>query len=486
MYRARLSGDLTGATLGYVSSMSDDAGLALYDILGSEAHVVMLHEQDIIPREDTAAILAALEALKGADMDAGTEAEDIHEYIEGEVIKRAGMERGGRMHAGRSRNDQVSLDMRMRIRDDINALCGHLAETVGIMLTVAGRHKSSVMPLYTHLQQAQVGTLSHYLLAQADMLFRDMDRLGTVYGRVNKSPLGAGPVGGTGIPVKRERTAELLGFDGLVENSIDATSSRDFVAEYVAALAILMTNLSRLSEDMVIWSSTEFAFIELPDELASPSSVMPQKKNPDILELTRAKAAEVIGNLTAVLTSVKGLATGYGRDLQQLKPIVWRTSETALHAAILVGAAVGGMTVNEENMVNAAKKGHLVALDIAEKLVLYKMPFRQAHRVVGLLVQSAVKRGKDLSDLTEQEIEQVLTGTGADPNMVFQITEWANISTSLKDRVSKGSPRLEEQERMIGDRVARVEAYQRDIVGRNSRIAISISELAATVAHLRE
>ena len=218
------------------------------------------------------------------------------------------------------------------------------------------------MPLYTHLQQAQAGLFSHYLLAHADVLYRDFQRLYGTFERVNQSPLGAGPVGGTSIPIDRHSTAKMLGFDDLVENSIDATSTRDFVAEYVAMISILMTNLSKISEDFVLWSTSEFSFIELADEFTSPSSVMPQKKNPDILELTRGKTAEVIGNLTAILTTIKGLASGYGRDLQQIKSSIWSTSKISISALLILKSMLLTLKVNEKQMKKVTESSNLIAL----------------------------------------------------------------------------------------------------------------------------
>ncbi|MFB5607870.1 MAG: argininosuccinate lyase, partial [Candidatus Nitrosomaritimum yanchengensis] len=319
MYRSRLGNDLSDITLDYVSSIKDDSEIALFDILGSQAHVVMLQENKIISKNDAKKILVALESLKKETFDLSTDAEDIHELIESLVIKKAGMASGGKMHTARSRNDQVTLDIRMKIRDDINILSNCLLDTIEALVSLAKNHQKTIMPLYTHLQQAQAGLFSHYLLAHADALFRDFERLYDVYDRVNESPLGAGPVGGTSIPIDRHSTAKMLGFSGIVENSIDATSTRDFVAEYVSMIAILMTNLSKISEDFVLWSSSEFSFIELSDEFTSPSSVMPQKKNPDILELTRGKAAEIIGNgAEKYACHIKGLELP-GYDLRTLK-----------------------------------------------------------------------------------------------------------------------------------------------------------------------
>jgi argininosuccinate lyase len=293
MYRSRLGNDLSNITLDYVSSIDDDTAIILFDILGSQAHVLMLTENKIITKNDAKKILISLESLKNEKFDLSSNAEDIHELIESLVIKKAGMASGGKMHTARSRNDQVTLDIRMKIRNDINILCTCLLDTIESLVSLAQNHQKTIMPLYTHLQQAQAGLFSHYLLAHADALFRDFERLFDAYVRVNESPLGAGPVGGTSIPIDRHSTAKMLGFNGIVENSIDATSTRDFVAEYVAMVAILMTNLSKISEDFVLWSTSEFSFIELSDEFTSPSSVMPQKKNPDILELTRGKTAEI-------------------------------------------------------------------------------------------------------------------------------------------------------------------------------------------------
>ena len=317
MYRSRLGNDLSDITLEYVSSIKDDHEIAQFDILGSEAHVIMLLEKKIISKSDAKKILKALESLKKEKFDSSSNAEDIHELIESLVIKKAGLESGGKMHTARSRNDQVALDIRMKIRNDLNILCNCLLDAIEAIVSIAKNHQKTIMPLYTHLQQAQAGLFSHYLLSYVDALFRDFERLYETYNRVNQSPLGAGPVGGTSIPIDRQSTAEMLGFTGIVENSIDATSTRDFAAEYVGMVAILMTNLSKIAEDFVLWSTSEFSFIELSDEFTSPSSIMPQKKNPDILELTRGKTAEIIGNLTAILSTIKGLSTGYGRDLNK-------------------------------------------------------------------------------------------------------------------------------------------------------------------------
>ena len=390
MYRSRLGGTLDEITLDYVSSMSDDTDIVFYDIIGSQAHSIMLYENKILTKKDLKKILVALEDLKkGKISQPDFEPEDIHELIESLVIKKIGIDSGGKMHTARSRNDQVSLDIRMKIRDDVNILCQCIMDTIKELISLAKHHTNTIMPLYTHLQQAQVGVFSHYLISYADSLFRDFDRFIELYQRINQSPLGAGPVGGTSLPINRDSTAKMLGFIGIVENSIDATSSRDFVAEYIASVAILMTNLSRISEDFIIWSSSEFSFLELSDAFTSPSSVMPQKKNPDILELTRGKTSQVIGYVTSILSTTKGLSSGYSRDLQQTKSSIWSSSKISITALIVIKSMLSEVTINEEKMKNVTENGFLIALDLAENLVLEKIPFRAAHGIVGNLVQYA-------------------------------------------------------------------------------------------------
>ena len=481
MYRSRLGTDLSNITLDYVSSINDDSEIALYDILGSQAHVVMLLENKIITKNDAKKILSSLENLKNEKFDSSSGAEDIHELIESLVIKKAGMTSGGKMHTARSRNDQVVLDIRMKIRDDINIICNCLLDTIEAFVSVSKNHQKTIMPFYTHLQQAQAGLFSHYLLAQADVLSRDFQRLFETFERINQSPLGAGPVGGTSITIDRHSTAKMLGFNGVVENSLDATSARDFVAEYVAMISILMTNLSRISEDFIIWSTSEFSFIELSDEFTSPSSVMPQKKNPDILELTRGKTAEIIGNLTAILTTIKGLASGYGRDLQQIKSSIWSTSKISISALLIIKSIVLTMKVNEKQMKKVTESSNLIALDIAEKLVQEGIPFRVTHKIAGILVQLAHNSKKPISKLSSMEIKKSVIGTKVDPKIVSKIISTTSVVSSLKDRKSFGSSGYDEQKRMISDRIQKINTWRSDMSERDNKIKSSIDELQKLV-----
>ena len=484
MYRSRLGSNFSEINLDYVSSIDDDKEIAFYDILGSQAHTLMLYEKQIITKTDAKKILSTLESLKNKSLDSDTGAEDIHELIESLVIKNAGMSSGGKMHTARSRNDQVVLDIRMKIRDDINILCNCLLDTIEALVSLAKKHQKTIMPLYTHLQQAQAGLFSHYLLAHADALFRDLDRLYITYQHVNESPLGAGPVGGTSIPIDRHLTAELLGFDKIIENSIDATSTRDFVAEYISAIAILMTNLSKISEDFVIWSSSEFSFIELADEFTSPSSVMPQKKNPDILELTRGKTAEIIGNLTAVLSTIKGLATGYGRDLQQIKSPIWSTSKTAISAVLIFKSIILTLNVNEKRMKKVANDSNLIALDIAERLVKEGVPFRTTHKIAGFLVQRAYFLKTGLCKLAPSDVKKSVEGTKVDPKLVSEILKTTTISSSLKDRISFGSSGYDEQKRMINSRIAKINDYRIETTKRLNEISHAFGHLDDKVSSM--
>ncbi|MEO9308807.1 MAG: argininosuccinate lyase [Nitrososphaera sp.] len=482
MYRARLGKNLDKHTLEYVSSISDDAEIAIYDIVGSQAHTIMLYENKILSKDEAKKILRALERLKKEDLDNKSGAEDIHELIESLVVKKIGMQVGGKMHTARSRNDQIALDLRMKIRDDINVICDCILDLVETLVRLAEKHTSTAMPLYTHLQQAQIGTFSHYLLSHSDVLLRDFERLYSSFERVNQSPLGAGPVGGTSLPINRNSTARMLGFSQIVENTIDATSSRDVVAEFVSAVSILMTNLSRIAEDLVIWSTSEFSFVELSDQFSSPSSVMPQKKNPDILELTRGKTARVIGNLVAVLSSLKGLASGYGRDLQEIKPAVFSSSKIAISALIILNSMFATLKVNKDKIKKAAESGYLTALDVAEALVKEGVAFRTAHKIVGSLVQAAHQKNKSLSELTEHEIK--LVQKEFDAKKLHRMISTIDTEYSLKARSSAGSAGITQQKKMIVVRKSLILKYRKNIKKRTTLISSTIAALSRKIQNL--
>jgi argininosuccinate lyase len=454
MYRSRSNDKLKDDVLSFLSSIDQDQSILYYDIIGSEAHSIMLHEMGHITRAELKKILSALEEARKSPAKLHSEGyEDIHEALEAFVIKRAGMDAGGKMHIARSRNDQVMLDMRMKIRDDINKICSALASLVDGFVQRGKESKQVPMPMYTHLQQAQIGTFSHYLLSYAYGLMRDMERLYLVYHRINQSPLGACAIGGSSIPIDRKRTAMLLGFDSIIRNSIDATSSRDAFLEYASTLAILTSTLGRIAEDFIIWSTTEFGYIELAEQYSSTSSAMPQKKNPDPLELTRAKGAIISSNLMSIFGIVKALPSGYSRDLQEIKPPLLGASATTFETIKIMDAIVRSLQINKERMQQAAIISYAISLDIAEQLVMQKkVPFRTAHRIVGALVGKAASKGNlPLAKLEFADATSVLKTFKVDikPDELMKIIHGMTPDKSLEARKSSGSPNPIEQEEMI-------------------------------------
>ena len=460
IYRSRLGKPLDREAARFLSSLEDDSEIFLEDILGSEAHAIMLYEQGIIGRGDLEKILRALEEIKDEwlrgkiDLKA-EEFEDVHEFIETRLIEMVGLEIGGKLHTGRSRNDQVALDIRLRMRRYLLEIWDELLNLMEIILSRAEEEKDIPLMLYTHLQHAQTGNLSHYLLALFDHLSRDLERLEECYRRVNKSPLGASAIGGSSLPLNRSRVAELLGFDGVVENSIDAVSSRDFALESLSISSILATFLSRVSEDFIIWSSSEFGYLELPDQLASPSSIMPHKKNPCILELVRAKAGRISGLLTASLMELKGTPTGYNRDLQDQKQLIFEALRETLAILKIFSKVVKGVRFRAERMHKIISESYAPAIDLAENLVKYLgISVREAHRIVGEVVKMLVEKGMGMKDLDLNMIKETsrrVLGKEVDiPEKVLEAIK--EPSRTVEMRRTLGSPNPNEISRMIKDR----------------------------------
>ena len=486
MYRSRPKDKLDESVLRFLSSTQHDQSILYYDIIGSEAHSIMLHEMGHLTLGELKKILSALEEAKKSPDRIETEGyEDIHEALEAFVISRAGIDAGGKMHTARSRNDQVVLDVRMKIRDDINDICAALASLIEGLVQRAKETKQAPMLMYTHLQQAQIGTFSHFLLSYGYALMRDMERLYLVYQRINQSPLGACAIGGSSISIDRKKTAVILGFDSIVRNSIDATSSRDSFLEYTSTLAILSSTLGRIAEDFIIWSTTEFGYIELADRYSSTSSAMPQKKNPDPLELTRAKAAIVTSNLVSMLGIVKALPSGYSRDLQDIKPPLIGSSATTRDAIRVIDGAVRSLKVNKEKMRQAASTSYAIALDIAEQLVIrYKVPFRTAHKIVGVLVDKAASN--DNLPLAKLQLSQITTvlkthKTDIKPDEMLKIIKDMTPEKSLESRKSVGSPNPQEQAEMIKSLSEGVSNYNVGIQRRTNMVKGAINNLEKTV-----
>jgi len=373
----------------------------------------MLEKQGIIPPADAGKILEALAEIRkeigsGAFRFVQTD-EDIHMAVERGLIERIGPA-GGKVHTGRSRNDQVSLDMRLYLRDEIGDILKLVAGLQKTFTALARRELDTIMPGYTHMQKAQPVLLSHYLLAFREMLGRDAARLAECLERVNVMPLGSAALAGTSLPLDRKYTAKLLGFKAISANSMDAVADRDFVAEFIFDASLLMMHLSRFCEDLIIWSSGEFGFVEISDAYTTGSSIMPQKKNPDVAELVRGKTGRVYGNLVKILTVLKGLPMTYNRDLQEDKEPLFDTVDTVKMSLMVLNGMAGNLTFNRPRMSEEAAKGFSTATDVAEYLVTRGVPFREAHGIVGRLVGHCIAKGKDLSDLSLREFRKFYTG----------------------------------------------------------------------------
>jgi len=393
----------------YTASVTFDKRLAAFDIQGSLAHAKMLAAQAIISTEDLVAIEKGLAAIQ-QDIAAGTfewllDLEDVHLNIEKNLTDRIG-DAGKRLHTGRSRNDQVATDIRLWLRATCDAAITAIAKLQLSILDLAEQHADTIMPGFTHLQVAQPITFGHHLLAYYEMLKRDASRFVDCRKRFNQLPLGAAALAGTSYPIDREMVATLLGFDGVCENSLDAVSDRDFAIEFTSASALLMTHLSRFSEELILWASPRFGFIEIADRFCTGSSIMPQKKNPDVPELVRGKTGRVNGHLVALLTLMKGQPLAYNKDNQEDKEPLFDTADTLLMTLEIYADMLRGIAVNKVNMRQAAFEGYATATDLADYLVKKGMPFRDAHEVVALAVKHAVQQGSDLSELTLGELQQ--------------------------------------------------------------------------------
>ena len=391
----------------FTESVSFDHRLAPHDIRGSIAHATMLAEVGVLSPEDRDAIVRGLEGIL-ADIEAGvfewrTSLEDVHMNVESVLTDRIG-DAGKRLHTGRSRNDQVATAVRLFVREALDDIAGSVRALQDVILSIADREADTVMPGFTHLQPAQPITFGHHMLAWFEMLERDTQRLAECRSRVNRMPLGAAALAGTPYPIDRAMTARMLGFDGLCENSLDAVSDRDFAIEFVSDGAIVMMHLSRMSEELVLWVSAPFAFVEIGDAYCTGSSIMPQKKNPDVPELVRGKSARVIGHLNALLVLMKGQPLAYNRDNQEDKEPLFDTIDTVTDCLRVFAGMLGTLECRRDRMREAARLGYMTATDLADYLVRRAVPFRDAHEAVGRAVRSAVDTGRDLSEMSLDEL----------------------------------------------------------------------------------
>ncbi|MGG0824188.1 argininosuccinate lyase [Paenibacillus turicensis] len=393
----------------YTASIKFDQALALEDVQGSLAHVTMLGACGILPQEDVEKIKAGLlrvqEKINAGEVEYSVSDEDIHMNIEKQLIAEVGPV-GGKLHTGRSRNDQVATDMHLYLRKRVVEFVGLLHDLQEALINQAKQNQATILPGYTHLQRAQPILFAHHLMAYVSMFQRDIERLQDSYKRINVLPLGAGALAGTTFAIDRHLSAELLHFDAVYDNSLDAVSDRDFIIEFLADASILMMHLSRLSEELVFWSSTEFRFVELDDAFCTGSSIMPQKKNPDVPELVRGKTGRVYGNLMGLLTVLKSLPLAYNKDMQEDKEGMFDTVSTLQGALQLFAPMIATMKVNAEQMRNAVNQDFSNATDIADFLAAKGLPFRQAHEVIGKTVLYCIQNNKYLLDLTMDEFKQ--------------------------------------------------------------------------------
>ncbi len=454
----------------YTASVFFDKRLWRADMQGSLAHAEMLAAQGIISQDDRAAIERGMAQIK-SEIEAGSfdwklELEDVHLNLEARLTQLIG-DAGKRLHTGRSRNDQVATDIRLWLRDEIDLILGLLREVQGALVDVAGRNVDVILPGFTHLQVAQPVSFAHHLLAYVEMFARDEERLQDVRKRVNRLPLGSAALAGTTYPLDRERVARTLGMEGVCQNSLDAVSDRDFAIEFTAAASLIMVHVSRLSEELILWMSQNFAFIRIADRFTTGSSIMPQKKNPDVPELARGKTGRVVGHLMGLITLMKGQPLAYNKDNQEDKEPLFDTVDTVRDTlrifAEMVGGQLnpatgtkeGGITVNPEAMRSAASKGYATATDLADYLVKKGLPFRDAHEVVAHAVKTAQDQGVDLAELPLATLQQF------NPDIQQDVFEQAlTLEASLNARNTLGGTAPAQVQAQLARHTQRLQAGQ--------------------------
>lgn len=446
LWKGRFKKELAKETNDFNSSISFDSRMFEEDIKGSIAHATMLGATGIIDKGESEKIVAGLSEIladiKSGKLDIDMSAEDIHTFVEGELTARLG-QTGKRLHTARSRNDQVALDIRLTLRKEIDEISEKIKELVSVLCNKAEENKETIMPGYTHLQRAQPITFAHHLMAYAQMLLRDLDRLADVKKRMNVLPLGSGALAGTTYPLDRNMVADLLGFDSVSLNSLDGVSDRDFCIELASALSLVMVHLSRFSEEIIMWCSWEFKFVELDDAFSTGSSIMPQKKNPDIAELVRGKSGRVFGDLTTLLTVMKGIALAYNKDMQEDKEAIFDAVDTVKMCLNAFTPMIDTMTVLKDNMRHAAAKGFINATDCADYLVGKGLPFRDAYKATGELVALCIDKDLTLETLPLDEYKKIcdLFDDG-----VYQAI---NLEKCVADRLVVGGPSVQSVENQI-------------------------------------
>jgi argininosuccinate lyase len=461
----------------FTSSIKDDARLANAVVGINKAHVVMLMEQKIVQWQDGAKILKALAKYSSVKLDPS--AEDVHMAVEEAVLGETGPEVGGNLHIAKSRNDQVTTAIRMQLRSELLDMMFSVLNMQESLLETASKHTETIILAYTHLQPAQPVTFAHYLLSHVDGLGRDLQRLQGVYERVNLCPLGAGALATTSFPINRKRTAELLGFNEVLENSIDAVGSRDFILETQAALTLLAVNLSRLAEDLIIWSSAEFGTVELLDDFTSTSSIMPQKKNPEVLEVIRARASYVLGDFVASTAALKSLPSTYNLDFQEITPKLWASIDNLSSSLNIFAKLMTNLKVST-NVESKAAAGFVGATELANMLVRkYNVAFRTSHKIVGALVKALIDSKQTLLDATPELLQKVALESAGIKLIVKKddIAECTNPRKLIETYKVQGGPSPAEVERVITTRKKNMALAKTNITKLKQNLANAESKL---------
>ncbi len=446
MWAGRSSKEVDSRVNDFNSSIKFDSRMYRQDIKGSMAHAEMLGDCGIIEKSESEKIIAGLKGIL-ADIDDGRllfdpNAEDIHMFVESELTKRLG-DTGKRLHTARSRNDQVALDIRMYLKDEVNEIIPMIRELIGVLCDIAEKNLDTIMPGYTHLQRAQPITFAHHIMAYAQMLIRDIGRFEDTYKRMDRMPLGSGALATTTYPINRKQVCELLGFEDITMNSLDGVSDRDFCVEMCSAISILMMHLSRFSEEIILWSSWEFKFIELDDAYATGSSIMPQKKNPDVTELIRGKTGRVYGDLNTLLVMLKGTPLAYNKDMQEDKESIFDAIDTVKLCLTTFIPMLSTMELYKENMRNAAARGFINATDCADYLVKKGLPFRDAYKITGTLVAYCIKNQTVLENLSIEEFREL------SPVFDDDVYEAIKLETCVNMRKADGGPAPEAVKKQI-------------------------------------
>ena len=455
LWGGRFTKDTDQLVYNFNASISFDQKFFHQDIEGSIAHTVMLAKQKILTEEEKDAIVKGLTGIR-EDVDAGklqiTSAyEDIHSFVEANLIDRIG-DAGKKLHTGRSRNDQVALDMKLYTRDEISNVDDLLKDLLAELLTIMKENTETYMPGFTHLQKAQPITLAHHMGAYFEMFKRDRSRMADIYKRMNYCPLGRGALAGTTYPLDREYTASLLGFEGPTMNSMDSVADRDYLIEFLSALSTIMMHLSRFSEEIIIWNSNEYKFIEIDDAYSTGSSIMPQKKNPDIAELVRGKTGRVYGALMSLLTTMKGIPLAYNKDMQEDKELTFDAIDTVKGCLALFTGMIRTMKFNKDIMEKSAMHGFTNATDAADYLVKHGVPFRDAHSIIGHLVLTCIEKGKAIDEMSIEELKEI--------SDVFEpdVYDAISLKTCVEKRLTIGAPSKTSMEQAI----AAYEAYLKE------------------------